>query len=240
MEQHPTVYSMPTITKEAGPSSTKTAPRPTHPPPTITGASNDFGADWTFDGILAKGTHFKPVPRVSALDEEEMLKAIERHDNSGIPLIIEGWHLHPRWKSELLDIEWLLQNKGDEGVQAPIPPLLYLLTPHPVWHVRNMQDRTDVDMTLSEFVARSRAGERTADNSMSCMSVSHCRVLTYRTNSYILRQGRRLPQGMVRLDKVWSSTRFAQPSWFERFIQESGDRGQKIRPAFRMTTDVQL
>lgn len=103
------------VSDEAGPSTTNATPRREHPSPATQSAASDFGADWTLEGILKKGSRLKLVPRVSALDQEAMTKAIKEHERSGVPLIIEGWHKHRGWEAGLLDIEWLLRNKGNEG-----------------------------------------------------------------------------------------------------------------------------
>ena len=97
--------------------------KPLLKPSISTDASGDLGADWTFDKILARGIRFRKVSRVSALDTQAMLRAIDSHERNGSPLIIEDWHKHPEWNSDLFGMEWLLRNKGKQGARAPLPLL---------------------------------------------------------------------------------------------------------------------
>ncbi|OCH88258.1 hypothetical protein OBBRIDRAFT_734811 [Obba rivulosa] len=95
---------------------------------------------WTLIRILEAGERFRHIPRISALrPQDELWQAIREHETAGIPLIIEDWHKHPQWPSNMFDVEWLVQNCPDE-----------------VLHVRNMHDRLDRDMLLPEFIERSR------------------------------------------------------------------------------------
>ena len=77
----------------------------------------DLGEKTSLDTILSKGERFRPVARVSALDVGSRLKAVERFEANGEPLIVENWHKHSSWKSEMFDIQWLVKNYGNEGTQ---------------------------------------------------------------------------------------------------------------------------
>ncbi|KAJ3557027.1 hypothetical protein NM688_g1700 [Phlebia brevispora] len=95
--------------------------------------------DWKIDDLLSQGSNFKEVKRVSALSEEEMLRVIEEHESSGEPLIVENWHLHPKWPEEMFSAGWLLDRIGRD-----------------TWRIRNVRDRTDIDMTVEDFIRHSQ------------------------------------------------------------------------------------
>lgn len=72
--------------------------------------------DWTLQGLLRRGKRFKQVKRIPASwPEAQLLSAIEQHEQSGEPLIIEGWHQQRNWPRDLFDINWLLRNCGDQS-----------------------------------------------------------------------------------------------------------------------------
>lgn len=57
---------------------------------------------WTLDGLLGHSPRFKAIRRVSALqDPRELAKIISKFDETGEPLIIEGWHKHVKWDRNL-------------------------------------------------------------------------------------------------------------------------------------------
>jgi hypothetical protein len=59
---------------------------------------------WSMQKLLASGERFSPVPRVSASDPC-LAASIDEHEQFGIPLIIEKWHMHPKWPRDLFTIE---------------------------------------------------------------------------------------------------------------------------------------
>ena len=69
---------------------------------------------WNLQTLLSGGRRFKAVPRVSALSKIEMRQAIQKHENSGEPLIIDNLDKCENWPTELLSIDWLLQHKGGQ------------------------------------------------------------------------------------------------------------------------------
>ncbi|RPD80033.1 hypothetical protein L226DRAFT_454024 [Lentinus tigrinus ALCF2SS1-7] len=96
--------------------------------------------DWDFQAMLDAHRNFRPVRRISALvPPDALLRELTEYEKSGEPLIIENWHKHPKWQGDLLGMEWLLAHAG----QKEIP-------------VRNVHDRKDTTMTLSQFIERSR------------------------------------------------------------------------------------
>ncbi|KAI0721127.1 hypothetical protein C8T65DRAFT_786041 [Cerioporus squamosus] len=96
---------------------------------------------WDVKDMVEAHRNFRPVRRISALAPlDELLRELAEYEKSGVPLIIEDWHKHPRWQGELLGIDWLLAHVGDKEIP-----------------VRNVHDRKDATMTMSQFVEVSRA-----------------------------------------------------------------------------------
>lgn len=80
--------------------------------------------DWSVGGLLQQGeSRFKEVPRVSALAPLELLSAIQQHEESGIPLIIEDWHKHPKWPKDKFTLDWFREH-GQQGAVAVLSALL--------------------------------------------------------------------------------------------------------------------
>ncbi|TDL24859.1 hypothetical protein BD410DRAFT_64817 [Rickenella mellea] len=103
--------------------------------------------DWTLHKLIASGERFHAVPRVSALAGEALIKdAIKRYEDGGEPMIISDWHRLDSWPTDMFSPEWLLQN-GDQRVNA-----------------RNCLNWTDKEMTLSEFIEKSRNSARYAES----------------------------------------------------------------------------
>ncbi|KAI0336502.1 hypothetical protein GY45DRAFT_1394350 [Cubamyces sp. BRFM 1775] len=97
--------------------------------------------DWSVPSLCRKFASFKEVRRVSAVaDPATLAKALDEYELDGIPLIIEDWHKHSAWPRDIFSLEWLLRTAGHENI-----------------NVRNVHDRQDQPMTLSEFVALSRS-----------------------------------------------------------------------------------
>jgi hypothetical protein len=76
--------------------------------------------DWTVDALVKRGPRFREVPRVSALQPlPKLVAAIETHERSGVPLIIEGWHKHPEWPKNKFTVDWFREH-GQQGTHAVI------------------------------------------------------------------------------------------------------------------------
>lgn len=71
---------------------------------------------WTVDGLVALGPRMRHIPRISASIAQGELEAyIREHEESGTPLIVEGWHKTDFWPGEkLFGMDWLLEH-GDES-----------------------------------------------------------------------------------------------------------------------------
>lgn len=115
---------------------------PIGPPPQLAAVNQPHkiqAKDWSLEHLLSN-TNFRSVRRVSALlPTSRLLHELESHERDGLPLIIEGWHKHPQWPKDLFDMEWLLKHCG-----------------HHKWHVRNVRDRSDKEITLADFIQWSR------------------------------------------------------------------------------------
>lgn len=82
------------------------------PPPPM---SNDGFTcrGWSLENLLSSGKNFHPVKRVSSTDTAEVLDAIQHHEDSGEPLIIEGYHTHPDWPQEEFGIDWFREHSQE-------------------------------------------------------------------------------------------------------------------------------
>lgn len=99
--------------------------------------------DWTLEGLIAKGKRFREIPRVSAQQSGDVLKGtIEKHEQSGVPLIIEGWHKHHKWSSDIFDVHWLEKHHGNDTILT-----------------RNVHDRRDKELPVAEFLNKCRETE---------------------------------------------------------------------------------
>ncbi|KAJ3568645.1 hypothetical protein NP233_g5586 [Leucocoprinus birnbaumii] len=96
---------------------------------------------WTLDDLLQKGERFHPVPR-SSFGSDDLESQIKRHEESGTPFVIEGWHKHSSWSKKAFSVDFCLQYF--KGKKEKI-------------NVRNVHTRQDKSMLFSEFVQRSRS-----------------------------------------------------------------------------------
>ncbi|KAF9246293.1 hypothetical protein BU15DRAFT_40296 [Melanogaster broomeanus] len=94
-------------------------------------------ACWDIKEILARSQNFHPMHRVH-YSSPEAETFISGYEKSGIPVIVEGWHRHPRWPKSMFNVEWLKQN----GDQNPT--------------VRNVHNWTDFKITIDEFIEKLR------------------------------------------------------------------------------------
>ncbi|KAJ6496998.1 hypothetical protein C8R47DRAFT_972763 [Mycena vitilis] len=97
--------------------------------------------EWTLEALVSHSKNFYPVPRVRWSPGRDTVKSqIRGHEdaNQGVPLVVEGLHKHPGWKQDKFTPEWLQHN---------VPGNI---------SVRNIHDRTDKNIPLSDFIARTR------------------------------------------------------------------------------------
>ncbi|KAJ6597028.1 hypothetical protein DFH09DRAFT_109489 [Mycena vulgaris] len=96
---------------------------------------------WTLEALVRKSKNFSQVPRVQWSLDASTSAQIRAHEvaNPGVPLVVEGLHNHPGWMKDKFTPRWLEQN-GPKSISA-----------------RNVCDRTDKNIKLSDFIARTRA-----------------------------------------------------------------------------------
>ncbi|KAG1827118.1 uncharacterized protein BJ212DRAFT_31326 [Suillus subaureus] len=93
---------------------------------------------WTLAQLIKKSPNFCLVDRVR-FDDPMLMQTIRTHEESGAPLIIEGFHEHYSWPADLFTLDWLSVH-GKPGASA-----------------RNVRTWTDFDLPLSELIHKLRA-----------------------------------------------------------------------------------
>ncbi|KAG2157278.1 hypothetical protein DEU56DRAFT_905932 [Suillus clintonianus] len=93
---------------------------------------------WTLAQLVKKSPDFHPVDRVH-FDDPMLMQTIRMHEDSGTPLIIEGFHEHESWPADLFTLDWLSEH-GKPGASA-----------------RNVRNWADFDLPLSELIRKLRA-----------------------------------------------------------------------------------
>lgn len=68
---------------------------------------------WTLEQLIKKSPNFLSVDRVR-FDDPMLMQAIRLHEDSGTPLIIEGFHEHDSWPVDLFTLDWL-EEHGKPG-----------------------------------------------------------------------------------------------------------------------------
>ncbi|RXW18728.1 hypothetical protein EST38_g7126 [Candolleomyces aberdarensis] len=109
---------------------------------------------WTYESVLQHGKRFRPIERIKATaPETDIQEAIRRYEEDGIPMIIEGWHEHKKWRKDMFSLDFFQKHCGREDI-----------------HVRNVHDLKDTTWRLDEFIAKSRqAPPCVADNETTRM-----------------------------------------------------------------------
>ncbi|KAJ7774985.1 hypothetical protein B0H16DRAFT_82082 [Mycena metata] len=110
--------------------------RPRVQTPTVSSCRN-----WSLDFLVKQSKNFLAVPRVrwSATKSTEIQIQEHENANSGVPLVVEGLQKHPHWLKDKFTPEWLERHHGRDTISA-----------------RNVCNRVDRDLTLSEFIAHAR------------------------------------------------------------------------------------
>jgi hypothetical protein len=73
--------------------------------------------DVDYDYIMSIGFPFVPAKRVDInqeginIEDEVETTCVE----GGTPMVLEGWHRHPKWKKELFTFQYLEEKYGNEG-----------------------------------------------------------------------------------------------------------------------------
>ncbi|KAF9227649.1 hypothetical protein BS17DRAFT_774094 [Gyrodon lividus] len=94
---------------------------------------------WDINAIIASSPNFHRMGRVHYSSPAASI-GINEYEKDGVPLIIQGWHRHPRWPKSMFNVEWLQKN----GDQNPT--------------VRNVHNWTDFKITIEEFIQKLRNG----------------------------------------------------------------------------------
>lgn len=70
---------------------------------------------WTLKNIIEKGTNFRQIPTidVAKFKIHEIEQLVQKHESSGIPLLMTGFHRRPSWDSRIFSPEWLKEVMGD-------------------------------------------------------------------------------------------------------------------------------
>ncbi|KAF7973410.1 hypothetical protein HWV62_15209 [Athelia sp. TMB] len=73
--------------------------------------------DWeSAEALVQRGRRFKLTRRVGVMasSEEQIASAIQQHERSGEPLILENMHKHPNWLGDAFHVDWLRENGEQE------------------------------------------------------------------------------------------------------------------------------
>ena len=103
------------------------------------------------------------------MTEADLLRKLEEHEMSGVPLIVEDWHKHQHWPGDLFNLDWLLEHYGDHS-KSFITVLVTCSFRFTIeWQVRDVRTCTDTDVTLGEFIRWSRARVSSGVSKCKCM-----------------------------------------------------------------------
>jgi hypothetical protein len=69
---------------------------------------------WSLDSILARSDNFRKVSRISVASQSALLAAIDHHEATGIPLIVEGLHMLEAWNKDLFNLDAFCELIGPE------------------------------------------------------------------------------------------------------------------------------
>ncbi|KAF9116204.1 hypothetical protein BGX27_004311 [Mortierella sp. AM989] len=95
-----------------------------------------------YDSIMAMGYPFVPVKRVNVnqegvnLEQEVELTCVE----GGTPIVLEGWHKHPKWDSKLFTFQYIETNHGNEEILC-----------------RDLTISEDVPMLMTDYIRKVHA-----------------------------------------------------------------------------------
>ena len=64
---------------------------------------------WTLSELVKKSQNFHPVNRVHFKDRD-LLQTIRKHEEFGVPLIVQGFHEHEGWPADLFTLDWLSEH----------------------------------------------------------------------------------------------------------------------------------
>lgn len=69
---------------------------------------------WTLENVLARGSNFLQIPTVdvTTFQVAEIERLVQKHESSGIPLLMTGFQRRPSWDSHKFSPEWLRDVEG--------------------------------------------------------------------------------------------------------------------------------
>jgi hypothetical protein len=114
---------------------------------------------WSLESILARSKNFHKVSRVSVASQSALLAAVDHHEETGIPLIVEGLHMLETWNSDLFNVDTFCEligpNKGRR--LSALQGILILKLYHAEVSARNVHSWIDMVLPLSQLVIQLRS-----------------------------------------------------------------------------------
>ena len=110
---------------------------------------------WSVRALVDSSDNFYEVPRESAFNPH-LQSVITQYDSAGEPLIIGGWHEHPKWLPSF-NIDWLQKNGQQSKMLLPFCMPSSFILPLTALSARNIHGGNDKNLPLAEFIAKSRA-----------------------------------------------------------------------------------
>lgn len=110
-----------------------------HPPITTKG--------WTLENVIARGRNFRTIPivDVSHLQDHEIKQLVEKHEQSGFPLLMKGFHKRSSWDNRKFSPAGLREMIGQSRIS-----------------VRNVYNRKDQDSSVSAYLDYAATASRHA------------------------------------------------------------------------------
>ena len=126
---------------------------------------------WSLESLVQTSPNFRKVDRVSA-SVEDIYSVLRDYELRGVPLVIEDFHKHERWPSEMFTLENFAKNSESTGTSLSSSWKLLFLTRHIITtqdiNVRNVHTWADRVIKLTDFVSRSRSISQFAEDDGQC------------------------------------------------------------------------
>jgi len=122
---------------------------------------------WSLESLVQTSPNFRKVDRVSA-SVEDIFSVLKDYELRGVPLVIEDFHKHERWPSEMFTLENFAKNSESTGTSLSSSWKLLFLTRHIITiqdiNVRNVHTWADKVINLTDFVSKSRSISQFAED----------------------------------------------------------------------------